>query len=128
MNRSTAEKAARWWSDQLRGTVKLDNGDDSEVGKRDAIKAAILQDIEVSQRSSEDADKFEFAMINILLFTLDDHLYFGCDHNPDCFLRTIAKIAGINLSRVSLPWKTTMRIDGDVVCVRSGYRAETITL
>ncbi len=128
MERKTAEKAAKWWADQLRGNAKLDNGDDSQTGGMAMMMTTILQAEEKSKRPAGAADKFEAALTDALCEKDDGRFWFGCDYSPDFFLSSVAKKAGVNLGRSSLPWKTSMWIEGGTVKVACGYGAAAVEL
>ena len=128
MERETAEKAAKWWADQLRGNAKLDNGDDSETGGMAMIMATILQSQEKRKRPADAADKFEAALTDALCEKGGGRFWFGCDYSPDYFLSSVAEKAGVDLGMSSLPWKTSMWIEDNTVRVACGYRAEAVKL
>lgn len=126
MKQETANKAAKWWADQLRGHAKLDNGDNSETGFFGMALGMILQEREKSKQSTEQMDKFEKELADALI--RDNTSCFGVDYHPDYILELAAENAGLPLGMTTLPWKTTMWIDGDKVTVRCGYGAEAVTL
>ena len=128
MEREVAEKAARWWADQLRGHAKLDNEDDSQTGVMFAAMALLLQAQEESGRNPSDADRFEAVLTDALCERDGDWITVGCDYGPDRFLSQIAEKAEVRLGMTSLPWKTIMSISGAKVSVRCGYGAESVEL
>ena len=128
MECETAEKAAKWWADQLRGSAKLDNGDTSETGGMVALMAAMLQGEERSRRGASDADKFEKALTDTLCELDGDWITLGCDYGPDNFLSQVADKAGVNLGMTGLPWKTNMYIRNDRVSVACGYGTSAVEL
>lgn len=123
MKPEVAKVAARWWADQLRGNAKLDNGDDSEAGIFGSVLSSMLQEAEKSKRPSDDADKFEVALVDRLLEEDSKWLCVGVDYHPDGILQSAADRVGVQLGMASLPWKTNMRIENDTVRVSCGYRS-----
>lgn len=121
MNKQTAQKAARWWADQLRGHAKLDNGDQSETGAMTFVMSRILQSKEKAGQTPAQVDRFESALA--ILIYKGDFDFIDVDYHPDPILEQAADEAGLSLGMASLPWKTTMHIDGDKVTVRCGYGA-----
>lgn len=129
MNKETSQKAAKWWADQLRGGAKLDNGDKSETGAMTFMLAAMLQVQETALLDSIKIQKFEDCLSEILQETeARSYFSFGVDYHPDGILCDAAEKAGVSLGMTTLPWKTTMWINGDKVSVRCGYGAETVNL
>ena len=122
MNKQTADKAAKWWADQLRRGAKLDNGDTSDTGFMTLMLATMLQDQTRDSQGDELIDAFERELSN-LLQDKNGRVIFGVDYNPDVILSEAARLAELPLSMASLPWKTTMMIYGDSVEVSHGYRA-----
>lgn len=126
MNEQTAQKAAKWWADQLRGNAKLDNGDDSPQGGMVAAMAMLLQSKEKTRVSDEAIDKFEQELAKILIEK--NTRYLGVDYHPDHILSEAADRACLPLGMTTLPWKTSMYIDNDEVRVSCGYGAPSVTL
>ncbi len=127
MKEETAKKAAKWWGDQLRGSSKLDNGDNSLTGVNTFLLAAMLQEKEKQKQSTELVDAFEEELTKALL--KDNPSWgFGVDYHPDAILSDAADAAKLPLGMTTLPWKTTMWIQDDKVKVRCGYGAEIIEL
>jgi len=122
MNKATAQKAAKWWADQLRGNAKLDNGD-RETGGMASLFGIMLQQAEKTKQSTEQVDAFEKSLADVLLKE-QPRWGFGVDYHPDAILEAAAQSASLNLGMCTLPWKTTMFIDGEKVTVRCGYGAE----
>ena len=67
MNKNVAQKAAKWWADQLRGSAKLDNGDESVAGAMTSILSAMLQETEKQKQDPELVDKFEVELTNVIM-------------------------------------------------------------
>lgn len=124
MNKETAQKAAKWWADQLRGFAKHDNGDDSETGVYGAMLMTILQGAEKAKQTPEQVDAFEVALADVLMKECP-RWGFGTDYHPDHILEAAAEIAGLRLGMATLPIKTIMWIDDDKVTVKCGYGAPT---
>lgn len=124
MNKDTAQKAAKWWGEQLHGTVKLDNGDNSETGAMTFVLASMLQGIEKGKQSEVDITNFEKELATILLNDKRQWVTVGVDYNPDYILSEAAKKAHCNLGMTSLPWKTMMWIHDEEIKVAVGYGAE----
>jgi len=125
MKRTTAEKAAKWWADRLRGQAKLDNGDTSKTGGMAWAMPMMLQQTEKDQRTLEQIDGFEDALTDVLMENESriEFSGFGVDYHPDWILTKAAERAGVSLGMVSLPWKTYMRIQDETVHVAEGYGA-----
>lgn len=127
MNKNVAQKAAKWWADQLRGIAKLDNGDNSITGAMTFGLAAMLQETERQKQSTELVDKFELELTNVIME--QDRIWtIGVDYHPDGLLQEAADRAGLPLGMTTLPWKTTMWIDEKEVSVRCGYGADVEVL
>lgn len=128
MNESTARKAAKWWADQLRGHAKLDNGDPSETGGMVFALATMLQASEKNHQSSEQIDKFEDALTNIITEHRTEYMNISVDYHPDMTLQLAADVANLDLGMTTLPWKTGMSISGDTISVACGYGAKAETI
>lgn len=122
MKKETADKAAKWWADQLKGISKLDNGDNTFNGARTIGLASTLQNTEKSKHTPELIDKFEKELSEVI-FNQKSFYSIGVDYNPDTLLETAAEKSGIELGMTTLPWKTVMWIRDDVVSVACGYSA-----
>ena len=129
MKLETAQKAAKWWADQLRDTAPLDNGDTSFNGAMLSVMAMMLQSVEKAKQTTDQIDAFERELANVIE-QQDDQYYVSVsvDYHPDRILQCAAQKAGINLGMTTLPWKTSMSIKQDVVMVSCGYGAPTVTL
>lgn len=119
MKKETANKAAKWWADQLRGTAKLDAKLDDPTGMG-FIMSKLLQDTEKKNQSPEQIDAFEKHLSDVLMKE-NPRWGFGVDYHPDKILEIAAHLAGLSLGMATLPWKTTMWIDGDNIKVACGY-------
>ena len=128
MDKNVAQKAAKWWGNQLRGTAKLDNGDPSDTGDMVLMLAMLLQAGEKADRNNEQIDAFEQELAIILEREKDDYFHLGVDYHPDHILQEAATKAELNLGMVSLPWKTTMWIMSGEIKVSEGYGAELVTI
>jgi len=141
MDKNVSQKAAKWWADQLRGTAKLDDGDNTLEGKMRAENAAMLQETEKQKQSPELINKFELELANIILvdnfdFELTNTIMMGqeriwkigVDYHPDGLLQEAANRAGLPLEMTTLPWKTTMWIEDEKITVHCGYSAKLVTL
>lgn len=127
MNKETAQKAAKWWADQLRGNAKLDNGDNSLTGAMTLGLAAMLQEAERQKQSPELVNKFELELTNVIME--QDRIWtIGVDYHPDGILQEAADRAGLPLGMTTLPWKTVMWIEEEKVSVRNGYGAGVTVL
>ena len=127
MNINTAQRAAKWWANQLRGNATLDNGEHSPSGIMTMGLAAHLQKIEKQKQTPELIDKFELELTKAL--TDAEHFWcVGVDYHPDMLLQEAADKAGLPLGMTSLPWKTTMWIKDDKISVSCGYGAEIVVL
>ena len=127
MNKNVAQKAAKWWADQLRGNAKLDNGDNSITGAMTFGLAAMLQETEKQKQSPELVNKFELELTNVIME--QDRIWtIGVDYHPDGLLQEAADRAGLPLGMSTLPWKTTMWVDEEKVSVRCGYGAELVVI
>lgn len=112
MDRETAIKAAKWWSDKLKCNSHS-NGDDSF--------ASVMADHLASKNSvsEEQFTTFETYLIDDILKC--DRIVLRCDYGPDIKLSAAAEKAGID--RNKFPWKTSMYIDYDIISVSDGYGA-----
>ena len=129
MKKETAQKAAKWWADQLRTKPKLDNGDDSLAGILTSVVAYRLQEKEYENRKFEDANKFEIALAEILELENDERgVILSVDYNPDYLLSKAIKNVNINVGQTRLPWKTTMWITKNKIEVAYGYRGKQIEI
>lgn len=130
MKLETAQKAAKWWADQLRGNAKIDNGDKSSTGAMTFIVAMMLQDAERQNRNGEQVDAFERELTASIagLSDFEARWGLGVDYHPDHLLQEAAGRAGLDLGMASLPWKTHMRIENNRVYVACGYGAEMTEL
>lgn len=126
MKEQTAQRAAKWWADQLRGPAKLDNGDRSEKGAMTAVLAMMLQDVERSRIDTDKISIFESELAKILQER--NPFSFGVDYHPDHILSDAAVAAGIDLGMSTLPWKTSMKFNDDDVRVSCGYGADWVTV
>jgi hypothetical protein len=127
MNKNVAQKAAKWWADQLRGNAELDNGDNSITGAMSFNLATKLQETKKQKQSPELIDKFELELTNVIM-EQDRIRTIRVEYRPDALLQEAADRAELPLGMSMLPWKTTMRIDGEKVSVRCGYDAESVAL
>lgn len=127
MEQKTAEKAAKWWADKLRVFAELDNGDKSENGEGIMFLGLLVQVIEKTKRTPEQADAFEKSLADVLMKE-NPRWGFGVDYDPDKILTDAAEAAGVDLGVASLPWKTMMFIHEETVSVRCGYGAPVVTL
>ena len=128
MNTETARKAAKWWADHLRGSAILDNGDNSPENVTARGIAPMLQAKEKAGQTPTQIDSFESELAKLLSGLDRSYVSFGVDYNPDRILEESAQAAGLQLGMTTLPWKTQMYIEGEVVTVREGYRAGPVTL
>lgn len=128
MDRKLAEKAARWWADQLRGEAKLDNGDMSDQGAMTFLIAKTLQQSEKQNQVLEQIDTFEHILANTLELVKDEDLRWfsiSVDYYPDQTLQAAANAAGLRLGMTTLPWKTYMDFRNDgTIKVTCDYRAK----
>jgi len=124
MKTETAERAAAWWANQLRGNAKLDHGDDSNTGLLTIMLATILQEQEARQREGSAVDRFERELMKAIIE--EEPWCISVDYHPDQLLTKAAEKSGINLGMASLPWKTNMWIEDDTIRVSCGYRAPAI--
>ena len=124
-----ARTMAKWWADHLRRPAKMDNGGDF----MSMALAVMAQEAMMQRISPEDADRFEDALVSVILQRAADDSYFsaypylGVDYSPDRLLSEAAESAGVKVDGV-LPWKsgTSITRDGRVVAVL-GYRGtETV--
>ncbi len=125
MQEETAQKAARWWADQLRKRAVLDNGEKSEVGIKTTMLAMWIQN-DHEFRPEDEVQAFETNLTTALVKSDDrDGTYFsfGVDYNPDVIFMDAAKMAGFQLGMTDLPWKTCMWIRENKVTVAEGYGA-----
>ncbi len=128
MNKDVAQKAAKWWADQLRGTAKLDNGDPSETGGMVLALAMLLQADEKVDQDNENINVFEQELGAILESKDAEYTHLGVDYHPDHILQEAATKAELGLGMTSLPWKTTMWIQGGEIKVSEGYGAESVAI
>ena len=128
MDKNIAQKAAKWWANQLRGTAKLDNGDPSNAGGMALMLATLLQADEKADQNNEHIDAFEQELTIILEREKDDYFHLGVDYHPDHVLQEAATKAELNLGMTSLPWKTTMWIMSGEIKVSEGYGAESVAI
>lgn len=122
ISKECAEAAAKWWADQISGSVKFDNGDDSMGGLFCMAMAKSL----VKAVTEEQKKTFIEKLTEIILDKQYDCLY--VDYHPDMSLREAALVAGI--SENNFPWKTGQwfvydkETDSYRVVVRVGYGGE----
>lgn len=116
MERETAIKAAKWWSNKLKCNSHS-NGDDSFASVMAGIMADHLAD--KNSVSEEQFVIFETYLIDSIIKC--DHIVLRCDYGPDIKLSAAAEKAGID--RIKFPWKTSMYIDYDIISVSDGYGA-----
>lgn len=112
MERETAIKAAKWWSNKLKCNSHS-SGDDSFT--------SVMADYLVSKDSvsEEQFTTFETYLIDDIIKC--DRIVLRCDYGPDIKLGLAAEKAGIDC--VKFPWKTSMYIDNDEISVSDGYGA-----
>jgi len=128
MKRETAQKAAKWWADQLRGTARLDNGDHSQQGAMTAILASICQEAEKEHQTPEQIDAFEKELAQDIVGYNDEYFTISVDYHPDHILILAAEGAGITLGMTTLPWKTHMIFDKGTIKVACGYGTPYVEL
>ena len=128
MDRALAEKGAKWWADQLRGTAKLDNGDPSPAGGMTMMLAMVLQADEHAARDMGKVDEFEKALADELEKFEDKWFCVGVDYEPDRLLSDVANHVGLPTGQVSFPWKTSMRFHQGKVTVACGYGASAVEI
>lgn len=129
MKPETAQKAAKWWADQLRTVEMPDNGEQSLAGMQTTLIASRLQEIEKRKQTPALIDAWEVALADAIGKIENRHtVYIGVDYHPDTLLDESAISVGLDLGMTTLPWKTNMWIEGDRVRVAKGYRAEVVDL
>lgn len=121
-----ATVAADWWTAQIAGLAKKDNGDRSGTGGL-AMMLGMINAAD-NEPSLEAIQKFNTLLVKRFCYALAEHPYqhVGCDYHPDGSLSFVAQIAGIHSSR--FPWKTSMWLRSDEVKVRCGYGADEVTI
>ena len=126
MEEKTAQKAAKWWADQLRRPAKLDNGDTSAMGAVTFGLAKSLQQSERGVLSDELIDSFEKELSKNIL--TEDPGCISCDYGPCEILVRSADNVALDLGSTLLPWKTDMLIRANTVSVKYVYRASFQTI
>ena len=126
--------AAKWWADQLRGPVRLNNGDAFQSG---------MAEVMLGSKPRPTADKiaiFERALAEAIerrcsQYWQEDNPEYGAfdreimiDYHPNTVFLEAAAVAGIKLGMGDLPWKTYMQIDPGNVQVASGYQAQALRI
>ncbi len=123
MDKKTAKRAAKWWSDHLRHGAPMDNGDTSPNGPMTMMLGTLVQDRMRSQITPEAIDRFEQELAEIIVEEAGEYtfMHIGVDYHPDGVLAQAANRARIDVD-FALPWKTSMWIEKDRITVSLGYR------
>lgn len=120
--------AVNWWANAI-VNPKFDNGDPNATSGMAFIMAMMVN----SKKSitKEQIDLFKKELANIIAEEIESsrngECYLSVDYDPDMLLRTAATNAGID-SSMGFPWKTSMSISKNTVCVLAGYAAPWETL
>ncbi len=63
------------------------------------------------------------AFKQLLSLELEDHPvdFIDVDYDPDILLRNVAMLSGIEVTRYTFPWKTSLRFKDGKVFVKEGY-------
>jgi len=115
MKPETAFKAASWWTSKIG-----DNHDNGEKDPSNILAMALADMISIKNRpGSEQIGQFEMDLSTELMNLKEDSIIIDCDYSPDPILARVAK--RYNIPLLSFPFKTSMRIENDVVTVKDGY-------
>ena len=125
-----AKKTAQWWTNQLRSSsVKLDNGVPDHANLYAAIAMLGAKD---GRYSEEQLKRFESCLAQRIERDSSNSAYPECfiavDYDPDDTLCEVAKLAGIKLGKMDLPWKTWTRTCEDRVILSHGYAAPQVEI
>ncbi len=122
------KKTAKFWSQFLRKTPRMDAGDT----RINMIAEAIQTFSEKPSVSEESIRVFESCIEKIISENLKEDpegiFIIDVDYHPDETLRRALKESEINIGFMGLPWKTMSWTTKDSVQVRQGYGAEITTL
>lgn len=119
------EIAANWWGDVI-CNPKFDNGDSGSTGGLGMMLALMNTKPVENETKQKFIKELQERIIKQLQIEIDKgygrkQMIISVDYHPDQILNDCAIIAGINSN--NFPWKTTMWISTNVVCVRYGYSA-----
>ena len=119
-----AERAAMWWTDQLRGGALQDNGDPMTM-----VFASLVQDTQ-GKIPEEKLVVFNRSL-QLLVYAklmLSDRLTLACDYGAGPVLSDAARGADISDMCPPFPMKTVMWIAPGRIQVALGYRAKPRTI
>lgn len=125
------EVAIEWWSKALLNPKfqTLSDKERSDPGSFPAAAAELMASSSHKAPAEEQINKFKAVLREeIALMLKDGYVTLHVDYHPCNALASAAMGAGIDTSKSSFPWKTTMWILDDYVKVSCGYQepAETI--
>lgn len=117
---ATANAAAKWWADKLRGGTVQNNGESMQS----LMMTLFAMSVRKSDKYYAEVDKFEKELINIINESLksSNYAYLSVDYDAEGLL--LDAIFNIDIdTKFLFPVKTSMRVTKEDIQVSEGYQA-----